>query len=185
MPKLPIGDMGPCEIVWNYGESLALYLGAYLGQVKLTADTKANDIQEERHGDAAVDAILGGTTMSLVVPMTRSTYEALNAVLNAGGIETSGDHEYLRLRNQIGCDLYDLAKSVVIKPICGDIVSVDPAEWIQIYKAFPLMSLDLTFDRSTQRIFPVTFKIFISQESGYLGDFGTTGMPSGSTEYGI
>lgn len=185
MPKLPTGDMGPCEIVWNYGETAALYLGAYLGQVKITGETKAQDIQEERHGDAAVDAILTGTTMSLVIPMTRSTYEALNIVLNAGGIEVSGDHEYLKLKNQVGCDLYDLAKSIVIKPICGDVVSVDPAEWTQIYRAFPLMSLDLTYDRSTQRIFPVTFKIFVSQESGFMGEFGSLGMPSGSTEYGI
>lgn len=184
MPKLPIGDMGPCEIVWGYGESAAMYLGEYLGGVKLTMETTVHDIKEEAAGDAAVDAVFGGSVMTLEIPMTRSTLAQLNEVLLAGGIQTSGDHEYLILKNAVGCDLYDLAKSIVIKPFCGDVISTDPAEWLQLYKCYPVPGMDLTFDASTQRIFPVRFKVFVSQESGDEGEFGTLGMPSGSTEYG-
>ena len=184
MPKLPIGDMGPVEIVWDYGESAAMYLGEYLSGVKLTMSTTVHDIQEEAAGDAAVDAIYGGSVVELEIPLSRSTLAQLNEVL-LSEIETSGDHQYLILKNAIGCDLYDLAKSVVLKPFCGDEVSTDPAEWIELYRCYPVPGMDLTFDRSTQRIFPTKFKVFVSHESGQEGDFGTLGMPSGSTEYGF
>jgi len=185
MPKLPIGDMGPCEIVWNYGETAALYLGEYLGQVKLTMDTKVNDIQQESDGDAAVDGIYAGSTMTLEIPLTRSTLDELAIALNSGAPVPSGSLEYLEIKNQIGCDLYSLAKSIVIKPICGDVVSTDPSEWIQLFKCYPIPGMDLVFDRATQRIFPTKFKVFVDQDSPYTGLFGTLGMPSGSTEYGI
>jgi hypothetical protein len=184
MPALPIGDIGPCEIVWNYGESAALYLGKYLGQVKLGMETNAQDVLEEQNGDAAVNAVFTGSIMSLEIPLTRSTLAQLQVALNTDAPVTSGDHQYLKLKNQVGCDLYALAKAIVIKPICDGVVSIDPAEWIHLYKCHPIPGMDLSFDKATQRIFPTKFKVFVSQESGFEGDFGTLGMESGSTEYG-
>lgn len=185
MPALPIGDMGPCEIVWGYGESSALYLGEYLGDVKLTMETNVQDILEESNGDAAVDAIFTGSVMNLEIPMTRSTLTQLNEVLLSGGVQTSGDHQYLNIVNQVSCQMYSLARAIVIKPLCAGVVSVDPAEWIHLYHCYPVPAMDLTYAKATQRIFPVKFKVFVSQESGQEGDFGTLGMESGSTEYGI
>lgn len=185
MPALPIGDMGPCEIVWGYGESGALYLGKYLGDVKLTQETNVTDILEEQNGDAAVNAIFTGSVMSLEIPMTRSTLVQLNEVLLAGGVQTSGSVEYLKILNHVSCDMYSLAKSIVIKPICDGVVSTDPSEWVELFKCYPIPAMDLTYNKATQRIFPVKFKVFVSQESGYEGEFGTLGMESGSTEYGI
>lgn len=185
MPRLPIGDMGPCEIVWGYGESGALTLGPFLGGVTLRMDTTVHDVKEDRAGEAAVDGGFGGSVMELETPMTRSTLEQLNEVLLAGGVVASGDHEYIYLKNQIGCFMYDLAKALVIKPLCGDEVSDDPAEWIEIYKCYPVPALDLTYAPDTQRIFPIKWKVYVSQESGFEGKFGTLGMESGSTELGL
>lgn len=182
MPSLPIKDMGPCEIVWGYGESGAINLGPFLGATTFTGETTVNDIQEERYGEAAVDAIMSGTVANLELRMTRSTYEQLAEVLNdseyAGG-------DVLTLRNQLGCEMYDISKAVVIKPICDNEVSTDPTEWVEIFHAFPVPGWELTWDRSTQRVFPITFKIFVSQESGKEGEFGTLGMESGSTPLGF
>jgi len=105
--------------------------------------------------------------------------------LNAGRILGSAPDEYIKLKNQLGCEMYDLAYSIVIKPICDNAVSTDPSEWVQIYKAFPIPGWELTWDRSTQRVFPIKFMIFVSQESGQEGEFGTLGMPAGSTEFGL
>ncbi len=185
MPALPIKDMGPCEIVLGYGESDAINLGPFLGATTFTGETTVNDIQEERYGEAAVDAIMAGTVATLELSMTRSTLDQLNEVLNAGGVLGSAPYEYIKLKNQLGCEMYDLAKSVVIKPICDNVVSTDPSEWVHIYKAFPVPGWNLTYDRSTQRVFPITFKVFVSQESGEEGEFGTLGMPAGSTEFGL
>ena len=184
MPSLPVKDMGPCEIVIKYGESGAMNIGPFLGATVFKGETNVHDIQEERYGDAAVDAIMTGTIATLECRMTRSTLIQLDEVLNAGGILGS-TNEYIKLKNQLGCEMYDLAYSVVIKPICDNAVSIDPSEWVQIYKAFPVPGWELTYDRSTQRVFPINFKVFVSQESGEEGEFGTLGMPTGSTELGL
>jgi len=180
MPALPIKDMGPCEIVWGYGESSALNLGPFLGATTYRGETNVADILEERYGDAAVDAIQTGTVATLELSMTRSTYLQLTEVLNAQ--YTSG--QVMRMRNQLGCEMYDIARQIVIKPICDGAVSTDPAEWVHIYHAYPVPGWELTWDKATQRVFPISFKIFVSQESAWEGDFGTMGMESGSTEFG-
>ena len=181
MPALPIKDMGPCEVVWGYGESGAMNLGPFLGATLYKGETHIADILEERYGDAAVDAIMIGTVATLELRMTRSTLAQLDEILSAG--YTSG--QVLTLKNQLGCEMYDISKAVVIKPICDNAVSIEPSEWVHIYKAFPVPSWDLTWDKSTQRVFPIMFKVFVSQESGFEGEFGTLGMASGSTEFGI
>jgi hypothetical protein len=173
-------DKGPCELVWGYGESGAAYLGKTLGAVKLAMASKASDINEDQAGDAAVDAVLTGSTFEISVPLTRLSVAQLALILN-----TPASGNIIPIINQIGCSLYSLAKVLVIKPLCGNIVSQDPATWIELYKTYPVAGLDLTFDKETQRIFPVTFKVFVSQESGEEGEFGQIGMGSGSTEFGI
>lgn len=188
MPALQIKDMGPCEVVWGYGETGGLNLGPFLGATIYKGETSVADIQEERYGEAAVDAIMTGTVATLELKMTRSTLDQLNEVLNGGdpaGILGTVPEQYLVMKNQLGCEMYDIAKSVVIKPICDNAVSTDPLEWVQIYKAYPVPGWELTYDRSTQRVFPVTFKIFVSQESGFEGEFGTYGMDPSSTEFGL
>jgi hypothetical protein len=185
MGLFPIPAIGPCEVVWGYGESGALYLGETLGGVKLAMDTSVRDIKTDQAGDAAVDAAYGGSTLTLEINLTRPSMEAINEVLLAGGVLTSGDHQYLPIKNAIGCAIYDLAKAIVLKPICGDVSSVDPAEWIELYKCYPIPAFSLSFDPATQKVFPIKFKIFPSQESGFEGEFGTIGMESGSTEFGL
>jgi len=123
-----------------------------------------------------------GTVATLELSMTRSTLEQLSEILNA---EYSSDDDTFRLRNQLGCEMYEDAKQIVIKPICDNKVSTDPTEWTHIYHAFPVPGWELTWDKSTQRVFPVTFKIFVSQESAWEGDFGTLGMDAASTEFGL
>uniref|UniRef100_A0A6M3M1A2 Uncharacterized protein n=1 Tax=viral metagenome TaxID=1070528 RepID=A0A6M3M1A2_9ZZZZ len=177
---LQIKSMGPCEVVWGYGEAGAMNLGPFLGATLFKGETHVQDILEERYGDAPVDAIMIGTIASLELRMTRSTLEQLAEVLNAF---TSGDVLYLE--NQLGCEMYGISKSVVIKPICDNEVSTDPVEWVQIYKCYPIPGWELTWDKATQRVFPIMFKVFPSQESGFEGKFGTIGMESGSTEYGL
>ena len=181
MPALQIYDKGPCEIVYGYGESGALYLGKTLGSVKLTMETHDSDINEDQAGDAAVSAILTGSVVAFEAPLTRLSAEQLATVLNSE-VDAEGR---IPIKNQVGCDLYSLSKQVVIKPLCGNVVSEDPATWTHLYHCYPVAGLDLTWDKETQRIFPVKFKVFVSQESGWEGDFGTLHMESGSTEYGI
>jgi hypothetical protein len=172
-------DKGPCEIVWGYNESDAAYLGKTLGDVKVTMETEASDINEDQAGNAPVNAILLGSVVSVEVPLTRLSVAQLRRVLNT--TEPAGGPCIVPLENQVGCDLYPLAKQMVIKPVCAGVVSTNPCEWIHLYHTYPIAGLDLTFNKDTQRIFPVTFKVFVSQESAWLGKFGTIGMDSAAT----
>ena len=112
MPTSPILDKGPCEIVWKYGESDAVYLGKTLGDVKLTMETAASDINEDQAGNAAVNAVLlaaftgagdigaggpnayraaGGVTVNFQSTLAPSPAEARRAAdLVVGGIGYQG-----------------------------------------------------------------------------------------------
>jgi len=176
-------DMGPCEVVWKYGESDAAYLGHTLGGVKVTMETNAADILEDQAGDAPVNAVLTGSIVKVEMTLTRLSREELRRVMLQD--EVPGEPCVVPIENQVGCDLYDMAYPLVIKPLCGDEVSEDPCEWVYIAKAFPLVGLDLTYDKDTQRTFPITWKCFPSYESGESGTFGTIGMESAATEFGL
>jgi hypothetical protein len=171
MPRLPMGDLGPAEILWRYGLSNEIALAPFLGAVNLRMSDTINDIQEEAFGEAAVDAALGGAQMELDTPMTRSSLDQLEAVL-LGDLTSN----VLTLKGMVGCGMYDDAAEMVIKPVCDNVPSVNQAEWIHLYKTYPYRAFELTFDRSTQRVFLVKWKIFISQESLTYGNFGTIGM---------
>lgn len=171
MPRLPMGDLGPVEIYWRYGESGQITISPFLGAVVLRMSDTINDIQEEGFGEAAVDAAFGGATMELETPLTRSTLDQLEAVLLGTLVGN-----VLTLKGMVGCDMYADAAQMVLKPVCDNMPSVIPAEWIQLYKTYPYRAFELTFDRSTQRVFLVKWKIFISQDSATYGDFGTLGM---------
>lgn len=183
MPTSPILDMGPAEVVWGYGDSDAAYLGHTLGGVKVTMETNAADILEDQNGDAPVNAVLTGSVVNVEMTLTRLSITELRRVMLTS--EPAGLPCVTPIENQIGCDMYSLAKALVIKPLCGNVVSVNPCEWLHIYKAYPLVGLDLTYDKDTQRVFPVKFKVFVSYDSGESGTFGTIGMDSSSTELGL
>ena len=181
MPVMPIWDKGPGVIVWGYGESGAAYLGKTLGDIKLTMETESSDINEDQAGIAAVDAILKGSMVNFEAPLTRLSAEELARVLNTT-VQADGS---IPIENQIGCSLYSRAKRAVIKPLCGNEVSEDPGTWTELYKCYPIVGLDFTWNLETQRIVPVKFKVFMSQESGETGKFGRIGMESGATEFGL
>jgi len=176
-------DIGPAEVIWGYGESDAAYLGKTLGGIKVTMETNAADVLEDQNGDAAVNAVLTGSVMNIEATLTRLSVEELRRVMLT--TEPSGGPCITPIENQVGCNLYDLAKALVIKPLCGNEVSTNPCEWVHIYKTYPLVGLDLTWDKDTQRVFPVKFKVFVSYDSGESGTFGTIGMDSASTEFGV
>jgi len=181
MPKLPIGDIGPCVIIWDYGGT-PLCLGPYLGTVSLRMTDSVSDVQEEGYGDAPVDAVFAGTVFELDIPMVRSTLLQLVGTIgyvDMGSLSVSG--KVLTLKNMAGCDMYANAKQIVIAPVCNNVPDSDPNTWTLLYKCHPWRELELTWDRSGQRIHMCKFKIFPNQDSGYCGEYGTEGMESGST----
>lgn len=179
MPKLPIGDIGPCIVVWDYPDN-QLPIGPYLGTVSLRMTDSISDVQEEGYGDAPVDGVFAGTVMELDIPMTRSSLAQLAATI---AYEEMGDIDgvdYIRLQNVAGCDMYEKAKQIVIALICNNKPDTNPHHWYHIYKCHPYRDFELTWDRAGQRVHMVKFKVFPNTDSGCGGDYGTEGMPTDS-----
>lgn len=164
MPKWPFGDIGPCEVTWDFGGT-PVKLAPYLGTVTLRAADSAENVEEEGWGNTPVDAVFSGTVCELDVPLTRQEYEKLKLWLP--GVEYQSGA--LTFFPKAGCDMYDDAKEMMIKPLCDNIPSVDALSWIHLFKAFPWREMELGFDRSSQRIMLVHFKLFPDQSSGAGG----------------
>lgn len=169
--KLPMGDIGPCQIIFGYGESGAVTLEPYLGTVKLSMADTIHDVQEEAFGDAAVDAVFGGAKMDLEIPLTRVSLAILESVLLG---ELTGN--VLTIKGQVGCDMYANSRPLAIIPVCDNVPATDHKTWTLLYKVYPYRAWELSFNRSAQRVFLVKFKVFIAQESPYAGDFGQFGV---------
>jgi len=169
--ELPMGDISSAEIVWGYGESGPLTLSPFYGAVTLSITETMNDVQEEAHGDASVDSVKGGTVIELTCPMARSSLDQLKVAIDG---PISGNE--ITIKNKAGCNVRDRAKAIVIKRMCDGVPSNDKSGWIHLYHCFPYRAIELTYDRSTQRVFNVVFKVFVSLESGQVGEFGTIGV---------
>lgn len=181
MPTSPMLDKGPCEMVWGYGDSDAAYLGKTLDGVNVKMEPTVSDINEDQAGDAAVNAVLTGATCEIEANLTRLSLEELRRLFDEE--EIAGEPCVVPIRNPVGCDLYSKAKALVIKPTCGGVISTNPCEWVEFYLAVPIAGLDLTFDKDTQRVFPVKFKCFPAQDSseGIVGCFGQIGLDSAAS----
>ena len=175
MPKLPYGDIGPCEVTWDYGGTPVI-ITPYLGKVKLRMTDTVTDVHKEGEGAAAIDAYFGGSTMELEIPMARSTLVQLAQTIGYGAMGTlSPAGTVLTLHNVAGFDLYTLAKQIVIKPICNNVPDTNMRHWVTLFKCHPYRDYELGFDRDGERIHMVKFKVFPNQDTGYEGDFYTEG----------
>lgn len=180
MPRLPMGDIGPCVVIWDYGGT-PWCTGPYLGKVALRMTDSISDVQEEGHGDAPVDGVFAGTVVELDVPMARNSVQQLNAIIGYEKMGSLSVGQVLELRNVVGCDMYVNARQIIIAPVCNNVPDPDPSSWILLYKCHPYREFELGFDRSEQRIHMVKFKVFPNIDSGYCGEYGTWGLESGAT----
>lgn len=174
MPKLPIGDIGSVEITYDYGTESGqanLVISPYLGQVKQRITDNLADVFEEEQGDAPVDSVFKGAIEEIEVPMARSTLAQLVGVMPGTGLVGS----VLTFSNKVGSSMYDTAVPMLFKPKRDGVVSTTKTEWVLVYKVAAYRAIELTFDRGTQRVFLVKFKVFPNQDSGYEGKYHQIG----------
>ena len=197
MPKLPIGDIGPCVIVWDYnqfqgGPGTPFCIGPYLGTIAMRMTDSISDVQEEGYGDAPVDGVFAGTVVELDVPMARNS---LSQLVNMIGYAEMGSQVYhddstppvevaddyvLTLKNMAGCAMYANAKPILIAPVCNNVPDDDPHTWTLLYKCHPFREFELGWSRGDQRIHMVKFKVFPNQDSGFCGEYLLEGLPTGA-----
>jgi len=174
MGKLPIGDISPCEVVFDFGVGpsfLNLNLSPFLDKVSLKRDDSIQKVFEEGFGDAAVDAVFSGAVYDLTIPMTRSSWVKLAAVLPGCTIVGGA----LVMANKCGGNMYDDAYYIIIKPMVDLVPSPDEATWTHLYKCYPYAAWEVGWARDGQRVFATKWMVFPSQDTPTLGKFGHFG----------
>ena len=172
MPKWPFGDKGPVCVIWDYGGT-ELRIDPYLGTVTFRSEDQVSDVEEEGWGATIMDSVFAGTIVELEVPMVRNDLSTLNSLLPGTAIS---DSDYLKFSAKAGCDMYSSALAVVLKPMCDGQCDEDSTTWIHIFKCYPFRVFELAFDRDSQRILMVRFKVFPNQDSANFGELFEFGV---------
>jgi len=175
MPMFPFHDITPASMIYDYGVfsgAANLELAPYLGSIDFKAQRNTAKVFEEWYGDAAVDEVHTGMVVEASIPMVRSTLAQLAAV--TPGAVLIGN--VLTVSNKCGSAMYADAVQLAIRPVVDLVPSPTHAEWILIYKVYPVVAAELKYSRSDQRVYLVKFAIFPNQDSGHEGEFYQIGL---------
>jgi hypothetical protein len=147
----PIKDLGPCSVVFD-----EVSLGSTMGGVIFRHTEESRPVREDQMGVTNVDELKVGATCEIEVPLTRSSLGQLSKVI--------GNSTYTGTKLEVGVvvgeSLLDHAKELILKPIIDSVVSTDPKTWLTVYKAYPRVDLELTYNYENQRVYKVIFKAF-------------------------
>jgi len=176
MPQWWFKDISPAALTVDYGSSghANLTYDSFLGAVKFTKGDQTVDVFEEGYGDAPVDTIEKGTVIELEAPFVRvKASDWYKLFPNKIDIQ-SGD-EFI-WKNLVGYDYFANSRNLVIRPLVNNVVSTDPSEWFFFPHAHPYDDWDLPWDRETQRVLMVKFKVHPIQSGTRKGHLFRRGV---------
>lgn len=179
MPKAPYGDVGPVDIIFDYGGGSEMTIRPIHGTVSFSHEETIADVHEEAYGDAPVDGVFAGAVTELEVPMTRTQWDTLDTLLEATSLDAGaagGGGDIIYFSNAVGQAMYENAVQLLIRPIVNNVPSTNRDEWILIYKVHAYKAWAIEFEHTTQRVIVANFKIFPSQESGDVGKWFQFGV---------
>ena len=146
----PTQDLGPAEVVWGT-TTLAVF-----DEVRFTLTAEEAEVFENAYGKTPVDSIvLGYSACNAVVPATRLTLAALQAVLPGGSVSGSG-----LVRGNVdivtGISMYDNGLPLFIRPYVNGAASTTKA--LRLERTYPTPNFDVVFNLADQRVYGLTFK---------------------------
>lgn len=175
MPQLPMLDISPGAFIVDYGVGSGftnLEIQPTLGRSAVRADDQVADIFEEGYGDAPVDAVFKGLVAEIEIPMTRWALATMNSLF-PNATTLTGD--VLVVKSLVGHAMRENAVAVCVKPLVNNVISTNDAQWLLFYLCHPVKSWDIGYDRESQRVTTVRFKVFPKQ-TGNAGDLFQIGV---------
>lgn len=144
--------IGPVDLVLG-GTSLGLTDGGTVLRynvetVKTTAD---------KTGTTARHKMVTGQELLVVGKIVEPTLEQLG-VITGFAVTNGATKDELTVKNRVGEDLVDDCKTLILKPLEGDVVSTDDSTWIYVPKASILPTLEVPHDLATQKAFGFTIE---------------------------
>jgi len=174
-----IRDLGPCCVLWDPTPGANLDFKPTYGTVTFRSEDNAEDIFEDGHGLAPVDAVYTGRVALLEVPITRPDISALDVVLHgATKHKTGGKYKILKVPNVVGDNMFPIAMEIILKPLINNSCSGTPSEWIHIHRCYPMSMYEIGYDNAGQRVYNVTFKCFPDDSSGQVNQIWRMGPAS-------
>lgn len=171
MPRqvAPNRDMGPCCVIWDpSGDNLDFK--PTLGSVTYTSDVQSEDIMHDEHGVVPVNAMITGRPVTLIVPMTSPNLIAMQATMPSSTTHKgAGRTVVLRVPNVVGTLMFADAKELILQPVLDQVCSTDINEWVHFWRVFPIESHEIANSLTDQKVFSVTFKVFVDDSSGNVG----------------
>jgi len=154
MSEALVKDLGPCSVTFN-----GVDLGKTKGGVIFRDSVKQVEVMEDQAGSTPVDHVLTGRSISVEVPMSRSSLAQLTKVIP--GASSMGS--YAVIKNVPGTLRADSAAELLISPLVNGVAGTDG---ITIYKASPVSDIELVFDNENQRIYKITFNVYPDSDNG-------------------
>lgn len=160
MPQGKLKDVSPGALVLDYGDSPHenFTLRPTLGTININVPEGFVDVFEEEYGDAPVDTVGKGTPVTVDAPFTRLQGWDLKELF-PNSIEIQSADELI-IKNMTGYAYFENARNMVIRPIIENVLSTDRSEWVFFWHVHPVKNWVLTYDRETQRVYQVVFKVY-------------------------
>lgn len=165
----PIRDLGPCCLIWDPA-GVNLDLKPTFGSCTFRSEDNSEDVMEDEHGVAPVDAVFTGRVATFEAPITRPNLLQLEEIIHDSvKRKTGGKYKILDVPNPVGDNMKPIAKELIVKPVIDRVCSATTSEWLHLLACYPIASLEIGYDLTDQRVYNVTFKCFPSIDSGTVG----------------
>jgi hypothetical protein len=160
-------DVSPGGLIFDYGPSghENIEMNQFMGTIEVNYEDLVADIVEEQFG--VVDQAISGHEITITAPFTRFKHHDMWKLFPNQTEKISGDQ--VEFYNEVGQSQLAQAKPLVIRPIVGQAPSTDLSEWILFPYAAPRNVVTLGYDRETQRVWQVEFRVFPKQDGTKKG----------------
>lgn len=144
-------QMGVCDVEFDGTD-----LGYTKGFVKMSYNIETVEKTVDQM-DTPIDELITKQTLTVTVPMAEKNLQTFvklfpGATLVTGAGADLGEFK-LTLSGASGASAGALGKVLVIKPVGGTV-----HDWVTLYKAVPIPSIEASYDKDNVQIFQVVFK---------------------------
>ena len=140
-------------VAGNVGE--VIDLGYTKGGITVSFETGSYEVLVDQEGESPIAEQITGRRCTVVCPLAETNYEKLSKIMPDATYASST----FKVQSGIGEDLMDYADELKVY------AKANHTDWIKVYKAAPIASLQATFLPNAERIWPVVFKGFIPEST--------------------
>lgn len=130
-------------------------LGYTKGGINFTLETQGHEVTVDQEGITPIAETIMGRRVSVTCPLAESDYERLSFLMPESTYAADADGFLLKIASGVGASLMDYADELLI------VSKADENDWIKLYYAAPIASLQAAFTADGERVWPIQFKGYV------------------------